>query len=177
MNTTQTILSRKTIRNFNGQQPTQEELFAVLQAGQASPVGMKAYGSLLFTVVTSPRLIDFIENNAKEKLGREGKILYGAPVLIVVSTDVKNTHSQNVAYSNAAIAVHNMALQAVELGLGACQIWGAVAMLNQNEQIVKEFDLPDGFVPACALAVGKTEEVYTTREIPQDRIKTVFIKD
>lgn len=40
--------------------------------------------------------------------------LYNAPTLIVVSSKKPEPMMENVAYSNAAIMVHNMALAATE---------------------------------------------------------------
>ena len=69
-----------------------------------------------------------------------------------------------------------MALAAVELGLGACHIWGAVRAINADEALLKELSLPEGFAPCCGLIAGKTAETYAPREIPEGKIKTAFIR-
>ena len=50
----------------------------------------------------------------------------------------------------------------------------SIADLN-NETIIKELNLPDGFVPCCAVCLGKTNEIFEEREIP-NRISKTFIK-
>ena len=51
MNTLSAILSRRTIRNFNGKDIDEGELRAILGAAYASPVGRKRYDTLTLTVV------------------------------------------------------------------------------------------------------------------------------
>ena len=82
---------------------------------------------------------------------------------------------ENVVYSNAAIMVHNMALAATELGVGSCYIWGAVAAASHNPEILSELKLPEGFIPCCAVCLGKTEETYELREVPVNKIAQTTI--
>lgn len=101
--------------------------------------------------------------------------LYNAPTLILVSSKEPAPMMENVAYSNAAIMVHNMALAATELGVGSCYIWGAVAAASHNPEILAELKLPEGFIPCCAICLGKTDEKYELREIPANRIAQTTI--
>lgn len=176
MNVFQAIKSRKSVRSFTGEALSEQELQAILTAAQAAPVGMADYGSLKLTVIKNKHLLERIDRNAQTAFHRDGAMLYGAPVLIVVSTRLTGTARDNVAYSNAATLVENMALEAVELGIGACHIWGCVAALAQNADLVKELKLPEGFLPVCAIALGKTSETYREREIPTDRIAVKTIE-
>lgn len=170
MNVLDAIKSRKSVRTFTGEPISDSELQAILTAAQAAPVGMAAYDSLVLTVVKNKELLEKIDKNAQASFGRGGAVLYGAPLLIVVSTKLTGTPIDNVAYSNAAGIVENMALEAVELGVGACHIWGAIGALTKNSELVKELNIPNGFTPVCAIALGKTAEKYTLREIPSNRI-------
>ncbi|MGN0814161.1 MAG: nitroreductase family protein [Candidatus Coproplasma sp.] len=176
MNTFETICSRKCVRSYTGELPTEEELKKILIAANASPVGMKAYDSLVLTVISDKSLLEKIDENCGEYMKMQNfSMLYGAPCLILVSSKIAPQPGDNTAYSNAAIIVHNMALEAVELGLGSCYIWGAVFALNSNAALIKELNLPEGYVPCCALALGKTQETYAEREIPEDRLKINYI--
>lgn len=69
-----------------------------------------------------------------------------------------------------------MAIAATELSIGSCHIWGAVRLLNDNEELLKELNLPEGMVPCCAIVLGQTDEKYELRDIPENKIKTDFIK-
>ena len=102
--------------------------------------------------------------------------LYGAPTLILVSSRKPAPMMENVAYSNAAIMAHNMALAATELGVGTCYIWGATAAMSRNPEVLSELKLPEGFVPCCAISLGKTNDTYEMRDIPVDKILQTIIK-
>lgn len=175
MNVLDALKCRKSIRSFTGEAISDAELQTVLEAAQASAVGMGAYDSLTLTVVKNKSLLEQIDKNAQQKFGRDGAMLYGAPMLIIVATKLAGNPMDNVAYSNAATVVENMVLEAVELGVGACHIWGTIMGLNQNPELVKELGLPDGFTPVCAIALGKTDEKYEQKEIPADRIAVKVI--
>ena len=65
-----------------------------------------------------------------------------------------------------------MALEAVDIGLGVCHIWGAIIAMNGNKDLLSKLELPERFAPCCTICIGKTDEKYEAREIPK-RIETV----
>lgn len=174
MNVIDAILSRKSVRSYTGEQISEDELKTILMAAQAAPVGLAAYENVHLSVITNKEILKKINTNAEKAFNR-ANMLYGAPTLILVSTKLAGGSMDNVAYSNAASIVENMALAAVELGVGACHIWGAVMAMAGNEELVAKLKLPAGFTPVCALAVGKTEEKYEKRSIAADRIGVNYI--
>ena len=176
MNTMEAICSRKSIRSYNGKNISEAELKQLLKAAYAAPVGMKAYDTLILTVVTNQAFMDKLNADSAAMTGRPDAIpLYGAPTLIIVSSTLPGGARDNVAYSSAACIVENIALEAVELGIGTCHIWGAIRALNANPELVKELNLPEGYVPCCAVILGHTDEAYGLREIPAGRIKTNYL--
>lgn len=176
MNTMETICSRKSVRTYTGESITADELAAILKAANASPVGMGQYDSLHLTIITNKELLGKIEKTTAAMFGKpDMHPLYNAPMLILVSSKEPAPMLANVAYSNAAIMVHNMALAATELGVGSCYIWGAIAGISRSPELLAELKLPDGFIPCCALCLGKTSEKYELREVPADRISRTVI--
>ena len=177
MNVTEAIKSRRSIRTFTGASVSDEQLQSIMLAAQAAPVGMGAYKNVNLTVIKNKALIDEIDKATQDSLNNHDRsFLYGAPTLILVSVKLAPAPYCNVGYSNAACIVENMALEAVELGVGACHIWGAVMAIAENKELVAKFSLPEGFSPVCAIAVGETEEKYEEKEIPMDRIKVNVIE-
>ena len=171
MTTMETICSRKSIRNYTGESITNDELNAILKAANASPVGMGQFDSLHLTVISNAEILNKIEATAATMFGKpDMHPLYGAPTLVLVSSKAPAPMMENVAFSNAAIMVHNMALAATELGVGSCYIWGATAALSRNTELLAELNLPEVFIPCCAISLGKTEEIYELREIPTNKI-------
>lgn len=176
MNTLETIFSRKSVRSYTGEQPTEDELKTILKAAYAAPIGRAKYENVHLTVITDKKLLDKIDRITADFFKNpELHPLYNAPMLIIVSAKLANS-ADNVGYSNCAIIVENMALAAVEMGIGACHIWGAIAAMNRSQELIKELNLPEGFTPCCGIILGKTEETYTEREIPEERIQTAYIK-
>lgn len=177
MTTFENLYSRRSIRNFNGENITEAELNEILKAACAAPVGRAMYDTLNLTVVSDKDLLSRWEKHmAATVCDPDVHPFYGAPTVILVSSAMPSAPMNNVNYSNAAIVVHNMALAATELGVGACHIWGAVGVLNGNEELVQELKIPEGMVPCCAIALGKTNEKYEVRDIPENRIRMEYIK-
>ena len=85
---------------------------------------------------------------------------------IIISSKLYAPHMANVMYSNAAIMSHNISLAATELNIGSCYIWGATAAISNNSEILEELNIPEGFIPCCAVCLGKTNEVFEGKEIP-----------
>ncbi len=177
MNTLDAICKRHSVRSYTGEGLSDAEMNAVLKAAQAAPVGNAKYDTVHLTVITNKEMLGKIDKTAAEFFGDpSAHPLYGAPVLILVSSLITGTPKDKSPISNCSCIVENMSLEAVELGLGTVHIWGAVAGLNTKPELVKELNLPEGFSPVCGIALGKTEEKYTERDIPTDRIKTAFIR-
>lgn len=167
MNFTTVLNARKSIRSYTGECITDEAMKKIIHAANASPVGMGKYDSVHITIVKDKEILSELENNTAKIFNVEGhSFLYGAPELIIVSTN----STDNVGYSNAAIIAQDMALAAVDENVGACHIWGCIMALQANPALIQKLGIPEGFTPACALAVGVTTETYETREIPENRI-------
>lgn len=176
MNTFENLYSRKSIRSFNGEPITESEQKEILKAAYAAPVGRGMYDSLTMTVITNKDFLDRWEKHMANAVGNpDMHPFYGAPTVVLVSSVLPAGQAGNVNYSNAAIVVHNMALAATELGVGACHIWGAVGVLNGNADLVKELNLPEGMVPCCAIALGHMDDKYQVREIQEGRIRTEYM--
>ncbi|MDO4749518.1 MAG: nitroreductase family protein [Eubacteriales bacterium] len=177
MNTLEALYSRRSIRKYTGESITDAQLQEILKAAYAAPVGKAMYETLNLTVITNKDYMARWEAYMREVMENPDlRPFFGAPTMILVSSKFPTAPANNTNYSNAAIVVHNMILAAVEMGLGACHIWGAVRVLNGNEELVKELDLPEGMSPCCALVIGQTEEKYALREIPDQHIRTVYMK-
>ena len=172
------ICSRKSVRTYTGENITEEELSTILKAANAAPVGMGQYENVHLTVITNSELLAKIDAAGAKIFGKpDMHPLYNAPMLIMISAKMMPDDTmKNVTYSNAAIIAQNMALAATEIAVGVCHIWGATMAIANDEEILKELNLPEGFVPCCAVSLGKTDYRYEKREIPFNRIETNIIK-
>lgn len=176
MNTFDNLFSRKSIRTYNGKNLTEEELGLIIKSAYAAPVGRARFDSLHITVISNREYLDKWEYYCEKVT--EHRPFYGAPTVILVSSLIPETdlNSVNVNFSNAAILIQNMAIAATELDIGSCHIWGAVRQLKENDELLSELDLPEGMIPCCAITLGHTDEKYELRDIPENKIKTNFIR-
>ncbi len=178
MDTLETLYSRKSIREFNGEGISSEELNEILKSAYASPIGLKRYDRLTLTVITKKELLCEWEEETARVMDREGyKAFYGAPLVILVCSEVDVEPYSNVNYSNCAIVAHNMAIAATALGIGVCHIWSAPRALRELDELQKKMGIKDGCVPCCALAVGKMNEEYSLRQVEWEKIETTYIVD
>lgn len=176
MNAMDNLFARRSIRSFTGEPLSREMINQLLKAAYAAPVGMGRYDSLHITVVTNRDYLNALQSAFASHTGRPGaQPLYGAPVLIILSSIFPGIPTDNSSYSNTAIISQNIALAATAMGVGACHIWGVIRALNTCPQLLRKLNLPEGFMPCCGVALGYTQETYTVREIAKDRIMTAFL--
>lgn len=167
MDFTTVLETRKSIRSYTGECIPEDAMKKLIHAANASPVGMGKYNSIHLTIVKDKTILSELEDNTARVFNvKGGSFLYGAPELIIISTGTPD----NVGYSNAAIIAQDMSLAAVDEGVGVCHIWGCIMALQSNPSLIQKLGIPEGFTPACALAIGVTTETYETREIPENRI-------
>lgn len=154
-------------RAYTGAKVTDAQLDAILHAAELAPVAMGQFDQYHLTVIDDPKLLSAIEEAAATSFHRHGgKMLYGAPTFVLVSA----AGQQNADFSSAAIIAHNMALTAVDEGVGFCYIWGAVAAINQTPSVIAQLQLPEGFKPVCGLTLGQIATPYADQATDPKRI-------
>lgn len=164
METMKAISLRKTTRSYTAEQIKDEDLTTILDAGCAAPVGMGAYDSLQLTVIQNSDLLDKItETAAKAFNNPKMKPFYGAPTLIIISSKT-NEKAPHIGLANAACIIENMSLAATDLGLGSVYLMGFLVAFSADAELVKELNLPEGFAPVSAIAVGYPTEPLVERD-------------
>ncbi len=141
------LMSRKSIRNYTDQVPTEEEILTVVRAGQQAPFAMQL-GSLV------------IQRNSKTNA-------FNAPIQFVILCDLhrmekvmetrgwqrkaSNIHSLLFGMQDAAYMAQNMVTAAESLGMGSCFIGAAPYM---SEKLREDCNLPDHVFPLVILPMG-----------------------
>jgi FMN reductase (NADPH) len=163
MELSEALKRRRSIRSYTGEVADPDQLEAILAAAYEAPIGMGRYEGIHLTVVTRPSLLAAIDAAAARMFGNpDAHPLYGAPMLVVVSSDAEG----NVASANVAAVIQNMSLAAVDQGVGSCYIYGATRALAQDAGLLAQLDLPEGLVPLGSIVLGKTDEKYEPRRVP-----------
>lgn len=152
METLKMIESRRAVRQYTGQ-ISDEQLNSILLAANAGPVGLSGYEAFRLTVIQDPNILSKLSG------------IYEAPTVIIISA--KEPDSSD--YLSAGAIVHNMELAAEDLGLGAN--YNMASLHSYPKEII-----PNGFEPVFAITIGQTEEEFTPRDTPMDRIKTNIVK-
>lgn len=168
METLKTITSRHSVRTYTGEPLPEACLEKILLAANAAPVGMGRYDQMHLTVVSNKEFLKETDKAAAAFMHREGAHpTYGAPTLIFIS-------GKDAA--SAAMVAHSMALAATDLGIGVCYLWGVTATVSNTPELLAKLSLPEGHELLAAVGVGPTNETYTERDIPKDRIATTYVK-
>lgn len=162
------IAMRKSTRSYKSEQISDESLNNIINAGCAAPVGNGAYDAVHLTVIQNSNLLNRIAKTAANMFRTpNSNPLYGAPTLIIVSC-IPNEQFPNVEIANAACIIENMTLAATDAGIGSVYILGALYAFNADKELLKELDLPEGFIPISGITLGyPTEPLSQEKELKQ----------
>ena len=182
--TLKTILSRRSVRNYSGEQIKREELDLIIKAGLYAPSAHNQQ-SWHFTVIEDRIVIDNLNAAAKKAMlnleedylkaiaqDEARNIFHNAPTVIVISGE----KSAIAPHLDCGAATENMLIAAESLNIGTCWI-GLVSPLFKSEKVqewIKLLGIPEGFEPYYAIIVGyKAGE--NTQALPRRENTVTFI--
>ena len=158
------IMNRRSTRKYKEEQITDEELQILLDSAIQAPSAMNSQ-PWHFTVVQNKEMINHINEKSKELMAKDenpyvskvgkgsGHILYKAPTVIVVS----GKSEVNSAIVDCSAAIENMLIAGESIGLGS--VWvGFAKWFFKIEDEVKKLEIPKGYEPFYAVAVGYKED-------------------
>ncbi len=166
--TIETMLRRKSIRQYQEKTPSDEVIASIVRAGQQAPFASQLYSLLL----------------SRSK----GRIPFGAPLLFTICVDVHKLELcmaqrdwQVVAsdlplllfgIQDASLAAENMVIAAESLGLASCFLGDAP---YRAEAIAREYKLPPRVFPLVQLVMGYPAEDPPPR--PRYPLEFVLFED
>ncbi len=175
MNTREAIAKRRSTRAYMPKQISEEELGAILDAANASPIAMALYGTLHITVVQDEKIIKRINDLTSEMFsrlsGKKRDTDFGAKTMIFVSTSGEGL-SPEMAFANVGIVVENMVLAATDMGVASVILGGAPRVMVKDEELMRALEIPEGFKPILGAAFGYavTEEAPRAHSISVNRV-------
>ena len=147
----ESMLSRRSVRQFSGAPVGQEDIELMLRAGMAAPTGMNLQ-PWAFIIVTDRRRMDAL----REALPY-AKMLDKAGAAIVVCGDGSAHHW----VEDCSAAAENVLLAAHALGYGA--VWTAAYPYEDRIAAVrKECAIPNAYLPLCVIPVGVPNDAAGT---------------
>ena len=166
------IFDRRSTRGFDGVSLTESELKTLIDAALASPSAMNRQ-PWHFSFVTDKNIIAEFDACADKVLKREGGLLMGAPLFVIISIDPAEKHRYTDV--DCGIAVENLALAAMGLGMGSV-IVGMPAQVLESEEgsvFMKKMGVPDGNVYTVGIIIGHNTVTKEAHPVLENRYTIV----
>lgn len=158
------IKSRRSVRDYLKDVPTDEEIKQIVEAGRYAPSAMNQQPRF-FSVVRDPEILKRLSESCRllalgssnqeyaKKVAQPGyNAFHHAPLLMVVAAD-KNALEPR---KDATLALQNMMVAGHFLGLGSCWINAVEAVLNAPDagDERKELGIPDNYLVYGGVVFG-----------------------
>ena len=147
----ETLLHRRSVRQYTGEALTREQLEQIVRAGLLSPTGRNKR-DWEFVVIEDRATLDRL---TEARAGGASKMLGGAMAAIAV---FGNTAATDVWCEDCSIAMSNMHLMASEMGLGSCWIQGrlreATDGSSTSDFVRRALGVPGGYELEAILSLG-----------------------
>ena len=150
-----TILNRRSVREFTDKPVSKEDINTILNAGHWAPSGLNNQ-PWRFVVIRDRETIQKLS-----ECTHYSGIVAGAPLLIATFLDNETSYSITKDIEAIGAAVQNMLLACCELGLGG--VWLG-EILNQKKKVNSILGCPSNLELMSVLAIGEP--------VPKERTST-----
>ncbi len=124
------IITRRSVRAFTDEMPTEEQLDTILKAGTFAATGMNRQSPIMICV-TDKKVRDELSVMNARIMGKDESFdpFYGAPAVIIVLAD----KSASTYIYDGSLVMGNLMLAAHDVGLGSCWIHRAKEEFESEE--------------------------------------------
>ena len=193
----QVLSIRQSTRRYLERQIESEQIAAIIAAANHSPVGSNLYKDIHITVVQDQNKLLYLCEAAWKRFSSKDKVkeiagdtvteerandmtpnlFYGAPTVFFISHRKQNLQ-EGIEWANVTTVTNQMHLAATNLGLGSVYMWGALESMRLFPELdhTDVLELPDGFEPLIALAVGYPEKGLENNPKQHTPISVNFVK-
>ena len=155
MDTIESILTRRSIRQYTAQKVPEDKVKRILQAAMYAPSAMNLQ-PWHFIVIDRKELIEGLI-----KAIPHADMLKQAPLVIIYCGDTNVERNVDYIVQDCSASIENSLLAAHAIGLGAVWI-GIYPDTAIIENLRKHFELPANIIPVSAVAIGFPSEVKDT---------------
>lgn len=166
MNVLQTILSRRSIRKYTGQEVSEGQLNDLLKAAMSAPSAGNQQ-PWHYIVIKDKNLLSQVPTYHPHAV-----MLKEAPVAILVCGDESLEKYKGYWVQDCSAAVQNILIAAHGMGLGA--VWlGIHPIVNRQAGIRQIFGIPENITPFALVALGyPNEEKEPANRFNEARVHT-----
>jgi len=149
------IKRRQSIREFNKEKVSDDNLKLIIQAAYHAPIGRAAYSRYELVVIKDETIIEELA----KKIMQAGILLkhpfFHAPLVIFVTG---KANRERLDGCDTGCLIQNMMLAATELGLGSCFLYTISEIINGHPKLLKALNLPEGNSVMSAVVFGHPEQ-------------------
>lgn len=152
-----TILQRRSIRQYEAKPVEQEKITLLLQAAMAAPNACNSQ-PWEFVVITDEGILSELRSGLQFAH-------YNAPLAIVICGNIKianNSAARHYWVQDCSAATENLLIATTSLGLGTVWI-GVYPLPSVIEKVSKIANLPENVTPLCVVYVGYPAEEKPAR--------------
>lgn len=153
--TIKNLIERRSCRKYESEQITEEELNAILKAGEYAPSGMGLQSPKMVVLQNKETIQKLSKLNAKI-MGKDTDPFYSAPTVIVVLADkTKYTYIED-----GSLVLGNLMNAAHSLGIGSCWIHRAKEEFatEEGKELLKKWNISDNYVGIGHCILGYPSE-------------------
>ena len=160
------IKNRRSIRKYNGNPISAEDIQTILECAMSSPTARNIQG-WRFVVVDKKELLTSISQGIEH-----GKMCKDADKAIVVCYEIDDETSKLYWQQDASAATQTILLSATALGISS--VWVAVHPRQEKAEFITElFNLPKNIKPLSIVALGYNDN-YLKEADRFDKNKIVY---
>lgn len=149
------LKGRRSVRGFKDEQIKEEELNAILEAGEYAATGMGKQSPIMIVVQDKETIAKLSKMNAKIMGNENVDPFYGAPTVVIVLAD-KN---RPTCVEDGSLVIGNLMNAAYGLGVGSCWIHRAKEEFESEEgkELLKKWGVEGDYIGVghCVLGYAK----------------------
>lgn len=168
----QEMMNRRSCRKFKSEQITDEQLNAILTAGEYAPTGRNMQSPKM-VVIQNPEVIAKLSKWNADIMGVTSDPFYGAPTVILVLADATRT----TAVQDGSLVMGNLMLAAHSIGVASCWINRAKEEFAtaEGKALLKQWGIEGDYIGVGHCVLGYSA-VDLPKPAPRKEDYVVFVK-
>ncbi|HCY76848.1 MAG TPA: nitroreductase family protein [Ignavibacteriales bacterium] len=157
MDIQEALLKRRSIRKYNDQKISKENINKILEAAMYAPSAMNLQPWQFIVIDDKFVLTETITSIPYAEMLKQS----ASAILVCGDSNIEKNESWLL--QNCSAVIQNILLSAFGLGIGSCWI-GIHGMPEIVKNIKDQFQLPDNIIPVALISLGYPDETVTAEE-------------